>query len=100
MTTVKCKLKSGCSGRDKEGNCISKRADCDMAASPQTSEADVRLNNLLSGLVELKPQISEPELGAEPSIKELIQNYYRDHDIPHWEKLTEQYLKELFNMAT
>ncbi len=72
-----------------------------LAEAPENAAPSGQIDfDLLSGLVELKPLITNTDLGAEPSIKELVQNYYRDHDMEDWEGLTEQYLKELFNMAT
>ena len=53
----------------------------------------------LARLVRLKPQVSEERHGAEPSIRELIFNYYADHDIENPEQLTSYYLSELEKMA-
>ena len=66
----------------------------------QTSEADVRLNNLLTGLVELKPQLVSKEHGPEPSIRELVEHYYKTTYCEDGPELTEQYLKILFTMAS
>lgn len=53
----------------------------------------------LARLVRFKPQVSELRHGAEPSIRELIFNYYADHDMENPEQLTNYYLSELEKMA-
>ena len=53
----------------------------------------------LARIVRLKPQISEERHGAEPSIRDLIFNYYTDHDMENPEQLTSYYLSELEKRA-
>lgn len=57
------------------------------------------LSGGLARLVRLKPQTSDIEHGPEPSIRELIFNYYSDHGIENPEQHVQYYLSELERMA-
>lgn len=49
----------------------------------------------LEDIVDLRPQIAEVESGAEPSIRMLIEKYYKPHFPEMYKQMTDEYLEKL-----
>lgn len=49
----------------------------------------------LQDIVDLRPQIDEVESGAEPSIRMLIEKYYKPHFPEMYKQMTDEYLEKL-----
>ena len=98
-----CDMIDQCGNYKRTGKCLNHGEFCFKGKSKAT-ENPTPLGQtelaLLTGLVELKPQITSKEHGPEPSIRELIGHYYKAIYCEENGELTEQYLKELFNMAS
>lgn len=53
----------------------------------------------LCKLVELEPQTASIKFGPEPSIRKLIENYYKPHFPDNYKEHTEDYLRKLADMV-
>jgi len=38
------------------------------------------------------PQVTEEQYGSEPTLREMVEHYYKSHDCQDWKKLAREYM--------